>query len=82
LGVAGIFPIAASLALATVPGRIVEGSARLSLAVGIAILLLPLLLGRLADWFGIRPAYGVVAVLILLAFLLSRLTVRARFHAI
>jgi MFS family permease len=74
LGVAGVFPIGNALALATVPRRMVEGSARLSLAVGLAVLLLPLLLGRLADLAGIRPAYAVVAVLILLALVLTQLT--------
>jgi fucose permease len=78
IGVAGIFPIVSALALSIIPGRMVEGSARLSLAVGMAILLLPLLLGRIADWVGIRPAYGVVAVLILLSVILSRIAPRLK----
>jgi fucose permease len=67
LGVAGQFPILNSLALSSVPGRMVEGSGRITLAVGLAILLLPLLLGRLADWVGIRPAYGLELVLLVTA---------------
>jgi MFS family permease len=66
-GVAGLFPIINAQALAAVPGRMVEASGRISLAVGVAILLLPLLLGRLADWAGIRAGYSVVAALLALA---------------
>jgi fucose permease len=64
LGVSGLYPLFGSLALGACQGRIVEGSARFTLSSGLAILMLPLLLGRLADWFGIRLAYGLVAVLI------------------
>lgn len=71
LGVAGLFPIINALALAQAAGQMTLASGRLSLAVGIAILLLPLLLGRLADAFGIRAAYGLVAVLIGLAVVIT-----------
>jgi fucose permease len=67
-GVAGLFPTINALALAAAPGRLVEANGRISLAIGVAILLLPLLLGRLADWAGIRISYGLVAVLLALAF--------------
>ena len=71
LGVAGQFPIINALALASVPDRMVEGSARITLAAGAAILLMPLLLARLADWFGLQPAYGLVLVLLIMALALA-----------
>jgi fucose permease len=70
LGIAGQFPIMNALALSTVPDQMVEGSAKVSLAAGLAVLLLPLLLGRLADWFGIRAAYSLELALLILAFIL------------
>lgn len=71
LGVAGQFPIINALGLATVPDRMYEGSARMTMAAGAAILLMPLLLARLADWFGLQPAYGLVLVLLVIALLLA-----------
>ncbi len=66
-GVAGQFPIINALALSTVPDRMVEGSARITMSAGAAILFMPLLLARLADWFGLQPAYGLVLVLLIAA---------------
>jgi fucose permease len=63
LGVASLFPLLMSLALQTTPNT-VQASARATLASGGAVLLLPLILGRLADSMGIQLAYGMVAVLI------------------
>lgn len=77
LGVAGMFPIINSLLLASVPDRMVEGSGRSTLAVGLAVLLLPMLLAQLADRFDIRSAYTVVLVLLLATAALA-LTIRAR----
>lgn len=68
LGISGLYPMFASQALGACPGQTVEGSATFTLASGSAILSLPLLLGRLADWTGIRAAYGLVVVLIALNF--------------
>jgi fucose permease len=67
LGVAGLYPLTLSLAIAAADGNMVQAGARATLASGTAILLLPLVLGRLADAVGIRPAYGVVAILLLSA---------------
>jgi fucose permease len=64
LGVAGLYPLLLSLAIAAAQGDTVQAGTRATLASGTAILLLPLTLGRLADMTGIRPAYGVVAVLL------------------
>jgi fucose permease len=65
LGVASLYPLILSLAIGTAPDNSVQASARATLASGTAILALPLVLGRLADGVGIRPAYGVVVVLLI-----------------
>jgi fucose permease len=64
LGVAGLYPLILALAIGTAGGNTVQASARATLASGTAILALPLVLGRLADMTGIRPAYAVVTVLL------------------
>jgi fucose permease len=72
LGVAGQFPMINAQALRVISGgRMVEASGRISLAVGLAIFSLPLLLGRLADWAGIWSAFGLVVVLVAAAVGLS-----------
>jgi fucose permease len=76
LGVASLYPLILSLAIGTAGEKSVQASARASLASGVAILSLPLVLGRLADAVGIRQAYGVVILLLVGAFLLIQLTVR------
>jgi fucose permease len=70
LGVASMYPLILSLAMSTAPNNTIQASARATLASGAAILTLPLVLGRLADAIGIRPAYGVVALLLLGVFLM------------
>ena len=70
LGVASMYPLILSLAMGTAPNNTIQASARATLASGAAILTLPLVLGRLADAVGIRPAYGVVALLLLGVFLM------------
>lgn len=71
LGVAGLYPLIVSLALDASGGKTIQGSARATLASGTAILLLPLTLGRLADAVGIHQAFGVVAILLTAAFLVT-----------
>jgi hypothetical protein len=65
-----------SLAIGVANGNTVQASARATLASGTAILTLPLVLGRLADAVGIRPAYGVVALLLIGVFLIVSFTGR------
>ncbi len=65
LGVASLYPLILSLAIGTAPDKSIQASARATLASGTAILALPLVLGRLADLVGIRPAYGVVVILLI-----------------
>lgn len=60
LGIASLYPLILSLALGAAGTQTVQASTRTTLASGIAILTLPLLLGRLADSAGIREAYSVV----------------------
>jgi fucose permease len=69
LGVASMYPLVVALAIGTAQDS-VHASARATLASGTAILALPLLLGRLADAVGIRPAYGLVGVLLVGIFLI------------
>lgn len=76
MGVANQFPLVLSLAMGASGGSTVQAGARVVLAAGIAILLLPLLLGRLADAVGIRPAYGMEILLLAAAFALIRLAGR------
>jgi hypothetical protein len=47
-----------------------QASARASLAVGLALLGVPLLLGWLSDHIGIQIAYGIVLLLVVLAFVM------------
>jgi MFS family permease len=64
LGVANLYPQILSLVVGTAPGQTDRASARASLASGIAILCLPLLLGGLADRIGLWYAYGLVVILL------------------
>lgn len=68
VGVASLYPLILSLAIGSAGGSTVRASAYSSLASGVAILALPLILGRLADGVGIRSAYAVVILLLVLAF--------------
>ena len=80
LGVACLYPLILSLALASAGGSTDRASALSSLASGVAILFLPLILGRLADAVGIRQAYSVIIVLLVIAFAIilgtARITTR------
>lgn len=75
-GVACQYPMVLSLALGAVGERTVQASTRASLASGIAIFVLPLTLGRLADAVGIRLAYGLVLALLAAAFAIIQVTAR------
>ena len=67
LGIANLYPLTLSIAVGLAGERTNEASARASLAVGTALLTVPLLLGQLADHVGIQKAYGIVIVLLLMA---------------
>jgi len=76
LGVASLYPLILSLAIGSAPDNTVQASVRATLASGTAILVLPLVLGRLADQFGIWQAYGVVGILLVGVLLILLSTVR------
>jgi MFS family permease len=67
LGVGNLFPLTLSLAVGLAPGQANVASARVSLAVGVAILLAPLVLGWIADRLSLPYAYGIVVVLVVAA---------------
>jgi hypothetical protein len=60
LGLAGVWPTAAVLALAGAPRSPVTASARLNPATGLAILVVPLLLGVAAAGIGVLAAWALV----------------------
>jgi MFS family permease len=64
LGVALLYPLTLSLALAASGGRTDAASARAAFASGVAIALAPFALAALADAAGLRVAYAVVPVLL------------------
>lgn len=73
LGIANLFPLTLSAATTVAAANANRASARISLSSGLAILVVPLILGSLADQFGIQPAFalaglGAVGVLGLAAF--------------
>ena len=75
LGVASFYPLTLSLAIGSADGNEAQAGARASLASGVAIMFLPLLLGRFADSAGLKSAFVLVAVLFgsfFLMMLLSR----------
>ncbi len=76
LGVASLYPLILSLAIGSAGGGTVQASAFSSLASGVAIFFLPLILGRLADAVGIHQAYVLVLLLLAMAFLMIQATAR------
>jgi len=76
LGVATFYPLLLSMAINAADGNTVQAGARATLASGTAILVLPLVLGRLADAVGIRSAFGVVLLLLVSVFLINQIAGR------
>ena len=76
LGIANLYPLLLSLTLGTASNNTVQASARATLASGVAILTLPLVLGRLADAVGIGLAFGVVMLLLAGIFLIIQIAGR------
>jgi MFS family permease len=64
LGVANLYPLSASLALATAPGRADAANANVQLLGGVVALAAPLALGALADAIGLTAAFAVEPLLI------------------
>jgi MFS family permease len=67
LGIANLYPSTLAVAVGLAAEQSNQASARASMAVGIALLTVPLSLGWLADRLGLRIAYGMVILLILAA---------------
>lgn len=70
LGVASLYPLLVSIAIGAAHGEQAQAGARMTLASGAAVLLLPLALGRLADIAGLKMAFSIVAVLFAAMFLM------------
>jgi fucose permease len=66
IGVANLFPMCLSIASDIGVDRSDAASARVSLAGGSAILILPQILGSLADQIGIFNAFSVIAILLVI----------------
>lgn len=82
LGMANLSPLALALAVAPVPHRADDATARTQLVAGLGIMLAPLALGVLADRIGLQAAFGVDPVLLgLAALLLWRGVRRSGAHA-
>jgi fucose permease len=77
LGVASLYPLILSMAMGAAGINTVQASARATLASGAAILILPLVLGRLADAVGIGLAYGIVIFLLAGDFLIIQFARKA-----
>ncbi|HVN53545.1 MAG TPA: MFS transporter [Anaerolineaceae bacterium] len=76
LGVASLYPLLLSLAIGSAGEDTVQASARSSLASGLAIFALPLVLGRLADAVGIHQAYMIIIFLVLGVLVINLITAR------
>ncbi len=63
LGIANLFPMTLSIVSNLVPEMANVASARTSLAAGIAILVMPQVLGSTADQVGIQAAFGIVGII-------------------
>jgi len=67
LGIANQYPLTMSIAVGLSKGKTNQASARISLGVGAALLTAPLVLGWLADRFGLQNAFGLVVALMSMA---------------
>jgi fucose permease len=77
LGIANLYPFTLSTASGVVkPSQADQASGRLILASGSAILITPQALGTLADQVGIKGAYGVAGVFLVLALLMVQIANR------
>ncbi len=70
-GIANLYPLTLSVATGIDPERSNTASARSSLGAGLAILIMPQILGGLADQIGISGAFGIAAVLVVIVVALT-----------
>jgi predicted MFS family arabinose efflux permease len=71
LGIANQYPLTMSMAVGVAKEKTNQASARVTLAVGIALLTAPLTLGKLADGIGLQKAFGMVIVLMVTAIVIT-----------
>jgi predicted MFS family arabinose efflux permease len=76
LGVANLYPLGLASAVAVAARQSERASARITLSSGLALLLAPLTVGGLADRVGLRAAYSVVPVLLVVALISTLLALR------
>ncbi len=76
LGVANLFPLTLAAASNVAPDQPDAASARVSLAAGAAILIVPQALGTFADQVGIQRAFAVVAAMLIAVILANRVANR------
>lgn len=67
LGAGSFFPLSMAVANSVAPTQADRANARVVLGIGLSVLSTPLLLGWLADQVNLQTAYGVVAVILLVA---------------
>jgi MFS family permease len=65
-GVANLFPLSLSLAMASAPGRTDSANAKTQLLAGVGLVVAPWLLGTAADHLGLFTAFLIVPVLVVL----------------
>jgi len=82
VGIGNFYPMALATAVGTAPHLPEQVSARLTLAMGLAGLIAPVLLGWLADRMSIQQAYGIVLPLLLVAGGLNLATKRELFSKV
>lgn len=79
LGIANLYPLTLSITTSVVePERTNTASARSSLGAGLAILIMPQILGGIADQVGISGAFGIAAGLTLVVLMLTVVARRSR----
>jgi len=76
LGIANQYPLTMSIAVGLAGEKTNQASARVTLAVGAALLSAPLILGRLADNLGLQTAFGLIPALMTAALLITLLNHR------
>jgi fucose permease len=77
LGVGNLYPLTLTLAVGLAPRQSNTASARISLGVGLAILVAPLVLGWIADRLSLQYAYGIVVVFVMAAAVIVFINSRA-----
>ncbi len=82
LGLGALYPVSASVTLATAPGQSALASVRVVLASGIAILSAPFILGLVADVTGVDTAWLLIPAICVASALLTVPVARARARAI